>query len=241
MLRHALIQLVIDGEGGLHAFIARDPAGIGIQRAQGAGIKLHGLLELPAGFLLLAAGIQNEADIQRLQRGVPVRPLKIADGGDGVFRIVRAIIGPAGEQNGGQIADRPAHGKRQIAARRAILLLAQGVHPQGEAGDAVGIVHLHQPAGEADGIIHVAIHQGGEEGAFHHLGIARIKFEQVAQIGDGGIIVAFGTGKSGGQIAAGNGGLLICHIGRGWCGRRICKGGRQGWQRHGQGSGENRE
>jgi len=112
--------------------------------------------------------------MQVLEDRIPFRTGQLVDVGDGRFGVAGAVTGPARQQRGDQIRDRPAYGLIDVGLRACVFPQLQIAHADDEPGDAIGLVNREDAVGEFYGVIYVAVGKRGNEGAIQQLIILRI-------------------------------------------------------------------
>ena len=157
--------------------VARQPRAVGFDQAERGGVELLGAVETLAGLFLVARQIEDQAGVQVLEQRIPVGALQLVDRLDGGLGIVGAVACPGGQQGGGEIGDRPAHGLGEVLLGERVFLLLERVHADNEASNAVVLVELDNLVGEPDRFLDVALREHRKEGTFQQLRVLRIAAE----------------------------------------------------------------
>ena len=205
MVRHRLFEFAVDFQRLVLGAGARQVAAIGLHGAHRHGVGLVGALVALAGILFVVGDIEDQAGMQILEDGVPIRTGEPVEGVDRGVRVAGAGERPGRQQRRRQIGDRAAHRLGEILPRQRVLLLLEGSHADHQPRDAIVAVDLDHTVGKPAGFVDIAFGQDREKGAAEQVGVARIGLQHVEVIGSRGGRVALGAGMPGGQIAAGSG------------------------------------
>ena len=172
--------------------------------------------------------------MQVLEDRIPVGALELVDGRDRLAHMAGAVLGPGGEQRGGEIGDRTAHRVAELAVRGAVVLFLDGVHTQHQPTDPVVLVGAHHPPGELHRLGDVAADHQRQESTVEQVVVLGIMRERGAIEFGGREGIAHAAGVTGGKIGA-RGGQARHVLWRRRLGGKLDRGDRQDGGQHAAG------
>ena len=191
MPRHALVELLKDGQRLLRRAIARDPAAPGFHHARRGRVDLVGSFQALSGFRFWPAASRIMPACRSLKIAYQSGPCSLSMAAIAFL----ASLAPNSPQAVSSVAVRSVIGPRtdlrEIAARARIMLALERVHAEHQARDTIVVVCFENALGKFHRLVDIAADQQRQECAVEQLAVLRIALERGPVIGGGGERIAF--------------------------------------------------